>query len=276
MVRSMTGYGLVQGWWRKVGAVFILFVLLAEAGAQPSPAASAAFDAYVRRMELRLGRHEPPEAGGAREQLLRGEMVVEDRRPHAEVIAPGAMLHHWRGMAFVAGARAQDFERLMKDFDGYPKYYSPQILRAEMLERAGDRFRVRLRVRQRHVLTVVMDTTYEVAFGRVDGRAGYSVSRSTQVSEIERVGTGSEHSLLLGQEHGYLWRLNSYWSYVERDGGLYMEIESASLTRDIPHGLGWIVAPFVQSIPRESLEFTLRRTGEELREMQQVKYRRGR
>jgi len=37
-----------------------------------------------------------------------------------------------------------------------------------------------------------------------------------------------------------------------------MQIESVSLTRSIPAGLGWAVAPFVESVPRESLEFTLR------------------
>jgi hypothetical protein len=30
-----------------------------------------------------------------------------------------------------------------------------------------------------------------------------------------------------------------------------------SLSRAIPAGLGWIVGPFVTSIPKESLEFTL-------------------
>jgi hypothetical protein len=30
-----------------------------------------------------------------------------------------------------------------------------------------------------------------------------------------------------------------------------------SLSRRIPIGLGWLIDPFVTSIPRESLEFTL-------------------
>jgi hypothetical protein len=54
--------------------------------------------------------------------------------------------------------------------------------------------------------------------------------------------------------------MNTYWSYEERDGGLYMQIESVTLTRSIPNGLAWIVRPFVESIPRESLEFTLSAT----------------
>jgi hypothetical protein len=60
------------------------------------------------------------------------------------------------------------------------------------------------------------------------------------------------------EDHGFLWRMNTYWSWQERDGGLYLQVESVSLTRGIPVGLGWAVRPFVESIPRESLEFTLR------------------
>jgi hypothetical protein len=60
------------------------------------------------------------------------------------------------------------------------------------------------------------------------------------------------------EEHGFLWRLNTYWSYEERDGGLYLQIESISLSRSIPLGLGWALRPYVESVPRESLEFTLR------------------
>ena len=66
------------------------------------------------------------------------------------------------------------------------------------------------------------------------------------------------------QGGGYLWRLNSYWRFEERDGGVYLECESVSLTRDIPFGLGWIVGPFVTSLPRESLEFTLQTTRKKL------------
>ena len=71
-------------------------------------------------------------------------------------------------------------------------------------------------------------------------------------------GTVAERALSPSEEHGFLWRLNTYWSYEERDGGLYMQIESVSLTRSIPTGFGWLVRPFVESVPRESLEFTLR------------------
>jgi hypothetical protein len=115
-----------------------------------------------------------------------------------------------------------------------------------------------MRVRQRHVVTVVLDTTYDVDFGRLDPSHGYSSSQSTRIVEIDAPGTPEERALTSDEEHGFLWRLNTYWSYEERDGGLYMQIESVSLTRSIPPGLGWMIGPFVESVPRESLEFTLR------------------
>ena len=66
------------------------------------------------------------------------------------------------------------------------------------------------------------------------------------------------------EEHGYMWRQNTYWSCEERDGGLYIQIESITLSRSFPKGLGWAIGPFMESVPRETLEFTLRSTGNAL------------
>jgi len=57
-----------------------------------------------------------------------------------------------------------------------------------------------------------------------------------------------------------LWRINSYWRLLERDGGTYVQCESISLTRGLPPIIGRLISPFVTSIPRESLEFTLTTT----------------
>jgi hypothetical protein len=240
--------------------------------ASGSPAANSAFNAYADSLAARLiSQHGEPQefvsalSPDAAQRLRQGELIVE-RLTRGDGAQQGALLHHWRGTAFVAGASAGDFERLMRDFTAYPQRFGPQVIRAQLLSHVGDHYSALLRVRQHHVLTVVMDTTYDIDFGRFDARRGYSTSRSTRIVEIDGAGTPHECELTAGEEHGFLWRLNSYWSYVEADGGLYMQIESVSLTRDIPRGLGWIVSPFVQSIPRESLEFTLSATRNALRE----------
>jgi hypothetical protein len=237
--------------------------------AQPTPEAVAAFNAYASTVESRLAQqHRSDDAflasGPANEtaRLRSGEYIVE-QLTRAEL--SGSLLHHWRGTAFVPGATAADFERLMQNFQAYPQHFSPQVLQATLIAHRGDRMQASMRVRQKHILTAVLDTTYDITYGQLDKQHGYSVSRSTRIVEIDSPGTTSERALNASEEHGFLWHLNTYWSYEEKDGGLYLQIEAISLTRSIPHGLGWVIRPYIESIPRESLEFTLRSTGNALR-----------
>lgn len=242
--------------------------------AEPSRAAVAAFHAYCETVESRLARQHrsqgtflalPTEnTAQVLARLRGGEVMIEQvRTPEADVA--GAMMHHWRGTAFIAGATPADFERLMRNFDAYPQHFAPQVLAARTISSKDDRLEAWMRVRQRHVITVVMDATYDIVYGHLDGRHGYSISRSTQIEEMEPVAGGGERALGPDEEHGFLWALNTYWSYEERDGGLYVQIEAVSLTRSIPRGLGWVVGPFVESVPRESLAFTLHAACEALR-----------
>jgi len=259
--------------WRTGWALTVLLVFPGSVFCEPTPSAVASFDSYIQALEKRLDRQHHSSDGiaavdeaDARRRLRRGESIIEQLTPDSGEELSRALLHHWRGTAFVAGAKASDVERLLRDFESYPHHYRPEVLRGKVLSGQGDNLVGLMRVRQHHVLTVVMDTTYDVSFGRLDAHHGFSASRSTQIHEIESPGSGSERAQSAKEEHGFLWRLNNYWSYAEADGGLYLQIESVSLTRDIPHGLGWAVRPFIRSIPRESLEFTLNSTEKALAE----------
>jgi hypothetical protein len=256
-------------------AVLLALFLSHPLCAQPTPAAGAAFNAYTGRLESRLAlQHRSAEtfltpaaldSESDRTRLQRGEPIIERLTPSAGAEVSGSLLHHWRGTAFVPGAKAADFERLMRDFPSYPQHFSPQVLQAGLLSQRGDRVEGWMRVRQHHVITVVMDTAYDITYGRLDSAHGYSISRSTRIAEIYGPGTSAERALNPNEEHGFLWRQNTYWSYEEKDGGLYLQIESVSLTRSIPHGLGWAIRPYIESIPRDSLEFTLRSACKALR-----------
>ena len=254
----------------RVASAALLLPCLVSApharGEGPTAAASAAFNAYSKAVESRLAeQHRSPDSFLAlshpeREtaRLQAGAFVIEQITPPQGADLPGAMLHHWRGTAFAPGATASDFVRLMQNYNAYPRNFAPDVLQAKSLTPPGNHMQAWMRVRQQHVITVVMDTTYDVTFGQLDPQHGYSISRSTRIDEIASPGTASEHVLTPGEEHGFLWRLDTYWSYEERDGGLYLQIETVSLTRSIPLGLGWVIGPYVESVPRESLEFTLR------------------
>lgn len=253
------------------GALFLLSTNSLSAAA-PTPQAVSAYNAYIATIESRLFRQHasanaflaPVTTTQSQARLRAGELLVEQIADPATVNPPAAMLHHWRGTAFAPGAKAADFERVMKDFGAYPQHFSPSVLKAGIqehsIDRGNERFRVFMRIRQHHVITVVLDTTYDVTFGSLDPRHGYSISRSTSISEIDAPGKPGERALSADEDHGFLWRLNTYWSYEERAEGLYMQIETVSLTRSVPPGLAWAVQPFLKSVPRGSLEATLRST----------------
>ena len=59
-------------------------------------------------------------------------------------------------------------------------------------------------------------------------------------------------------------RLDSYWRFQEKDGGVYVECRAISLTRDVPKGLGWIIEPIVRQLPGQSLTNTLTATRQAL------------
>ncbi len=132
----------------------------------------------------------------------------------------------------------------------YPRLFAPQVVEARALPLGSDGMKAVIRVRQKHVITVVIDTSYDVKFEQLDTRHGYSTSRSTRIDEIDRPGTDHGRALAPAEDHGFLWRLNTYWTCQQRDGGLYLQIESVSLSRSIPTGLGWALRPYVTSVPR--------------------------
>jgi len=66
--------------------------------------------------------------------------------------------------------------------------------------------------------------------------------------------------LLADTGHGFLLRRYSYWRFQEREGDVCVECRAISLTRDVPLGLGWIIGPIIQELPKESLLSTLEAT----------------
>jgi len=42
----------------------------------------------------------------------------------------------------------------------------------------------------------------------------YSRSYSTRIAEVEDAGTPEERERQVGDDHGYLWRLYTYWRFV--------------------------------------------------------------
>jgi hypothetical protein len=257
----------------------ILLASLPSRAVDLKPETDAAFNRYVRLSEQRMqiGLRSGPflwadglpvqQREDVYERLRRGEVVIErmetlDRG--ASMPVPGGLIHHWVGVVFIHGASLKQTLALLQNYDEHSRLYAPRVLGSKLIQHNGDDFNVFLRLRDTKIVTVVLDTEYDVHYIRMDPARAYSRSYSTRVAEVEGAGQPGEHEKPVGHDSGYLWRLNSYWHFWERDGGVFVQLEAISLTRDIPDGLGWLVRPFISSIPRESLVFTLSRTREAL------------
>jgi hypothetical protein len=263
-------------WARALAACLVLAAGVAPSGAELKPETIAAFDRYVRATEARIGAEvrDPrrflyvdtvpaPRRRTLAADLSAGKLLIERMRSDEQgqaVEVPHGLIHHWLGVVFVPGGTVEAALALLQDYDRHAEIYQPAIERSRVLERQGDRFRVFLRFFMKKVIGVTIDSDHDALFTRVDDTRAHSRIVSTRVQEVQQAGTPSERQLPEGNDGGYLWRINSYWRFLERDGGVYVQCESVTLSRDIPFGLGWVVGPFVTSIPRESLTFTLETT----------------
>ena len=264
----MTGIARLTG----AALLFGLFSPATGHAADLQPQTAAAFDRYLHAIEaqmtarsefLRIDTGSDRARRAAHDALARGELIIEVIGPSETGISrdvPDGLLHHWVGTVFVPGTTLDAALTLLQDYDQHARIYAPAVSGSRLLAHDGDRFRMHLRFTMTRIITVVVDTDNQAVFTRDARDRVHSRIRSTRIAQVENAGRPGEHERPVGHDDGYLWRLNTYWRLLERDGGVYIECESISLTRDIPFGFGWIVGPFVTSLPKDSLEFTLERT----------------
>jgi hypothetical protein len=196
-------------------------------------------------------------------ELKRGDVKMKklETRENGEPIrCPGGMIHHWVGLIFIPGAKLDQVLGILEDYDRHSAYYTPDVERSKLESRDGDHFRVFLRFRRHKVITVVLNTEHDVQYYRDSPERAHSRSSAVRIAEVENPGESDEREKTPGDDGGFLWRMETWWRMEERNGGVYVQSEVASLTRNIPTGLGWLIGPFVTSIPRESLTFTLEAT----------------
>jgi hypothetical protein len=173
-----------------------------------------------------------------------------------EIEVPGGIIHHWAGTVFVPGAKLEEVLRFTQNYYQHPQYYD-EVVAASVLVHEGDFFRVRLKLKRKKVITVFYNTENEIRYQMHGPKRASCKSVATKIRELDNPGTPKEREIPVGEDRGFLWRLNAYWRYQEVEDGVIVECESLSLSRTIPTGLGWVVRPFMESIPKESLEAAL-------------------
>lgn len=254
-----------------LGLFVVAWIATSLRAAELRPATLQSFERYVRLTEARIDserrerflwidRLAADRRADIAKQFEQGEVVVEQletRDNGRQIDIPSGMVHHWVSAAFVPGATLAQTVAFAQDYDHHAELFQPAVARSRLLRRNGNTFLVAFRFVQKRIITVVTDVESEAHFVALDPSRVEARVYATRIAEVEDAFSSNERVVRPDEGHGYLWRMNTYCRFVQRDGGVYIEFESLSLSRDLPTGIGWMVRPFVTSVPRDSLVFTL-------------------
>jgi len=239
---------------------------------QLKPQTVEAFDEYIREAEAGMaqalhgsGPFLWSEASPERAQLVReGQVVAQFWAGQGPVKVPSGLIHDWIGAVFIPATNLKTTLALIQDYNNHKNIYKPEVIASKLISNRGNDFRISLRLLKKKIVTVVLDTDHEVNYRSLDATRWLCRSYTTRIAEVEYAGTPKERVLPPDTGNGFLWRLYSYWRFQERKNGVYVECRAISLTRDVPLGLGWIIEPIIQKLPKESLIKTLEATRQAL------------
>ncbi|HLK22832.1 MAG TPA: hypothetical protein VKT81_27995 [Bryobacteraceae bacterium] len=225
------------------------------------------FDKYISNLESRLSPRWHGEnflwsdTSPQRDQLQKGNVVVQPAHGNGTVTLKNALIQDWMGAIFIPSANLASVLAVAQDYARHAEIYKPEVAAAILRSRTGNDFSVYMRiVKSKFFLTDVLNTEHEIHFVPLDGKRVYSKAYSTRIAEVNDPGSEKERELPVGKDRGLLWRLYGYWFYEERDGGVIVECESITLTRDVPFGMGHLLSPIVHGLPAESLRKGLEST----------------
>jgi hypothetical protein len=262
----------------KTAGVVLFSGMLVCLAAQPVQAAelkketAAAFDRYIGASEGRIKselHNEPflfidelPETRRveAYAQLRKGQVLVQQVNTKEQghpIEVPDGLIHDWIGLLFIPNASLAQTLAVVQDYDNHQNIYRPEVRHSKLLQRNGDNFKVFVQLYKKSLVAVVINADFDINYERFGTNRAVSRSYSTRLAEVENAGHTDERELPVDDAHGYLWRLYSYWRFEEKDGGVYVQLESIGLSRAVPAIIGWLVTPLLRSIPRGTISSLL-------------------
>lgn len=228
------------------------------------------FDSYARQTEAVLGQRwdgklpflSLQEHPADQTAVLNGQLWIQPGSTSNPLSVYDGLVHDWVGAVFIPNMKVSKVVEIMQNFDRHSQIY-PEVKRSQLISRQGGDIKGYWRLeRKESVVTAVLDVTQEAHWREIAPGKWICRAYAKDVSEVQDPGTPEEKVLPVGQGRGFLWRLYAYWSVEPKNGGVLAECRTLSLSRDVPAVLSWMVKPFVQSFPRDSLASTLEHTRE--------------
>ena len=128
---------------------------------------------------------------------------------------PNGLIHDWIGAAFIPGATVEQTLALVQDYDNHKNIYKPEVMDSRLISHHGDDYTIFLRLLKKKIITVVLDTYHDVHYQRVRDDQWFCRSYTTRIAEVDDAGTAKEKIYPPDTGYGFLWRLYSYWRFME-------------------------------------------------------------
>jgi hypothetical protein len=211
-----------------------------------TPPTIAAWNACVATTEARIGR-----------ELASWHRSLEVEEPRGITTGvDGGTISHWRGSVFLPGVQLEPLLNRLRN----PREQGPHqedVLAVRVLDRTPDSVDLFIRMTRTKIVTVTYDTEHHVEYRRHGPTRASSRSVATRIAEVEDPADPEGSGRTPGEDRGFLWRMNAYWRYEQVNGGVIVDLESITLSRGIPLGLGTVVRPLINRVARESMSRTL-------------------
>jgi len=171
-----------------------------------------------------------------------GKPVVEPRENRD---IAGGSIHHYSGVMHLQGATIEDVRRIVQDYANYPKYFKPDVSKGSGTPGpdstpADEHFTSHISLAQSTLwINVSYDCVYDTHFLRPEPRRWLAKSTAASIKEWLDAKDVSQGYYPEGEDHGFLWRTNTYWFVRENNGGVDLQLDSITLSRPIPTGFAW-------------------------------------
>ncbi len=195
-------------------------------------------------------------------RVRNGEILIAPIGENPKIV-PHGLIHHWIGTIFLPRTTLEDVLSVVRDYDKYQSFYAPNVFDSKLLHKVGTDDAFALHMLNNAVVTkFALDAEFQTSYKQLDESRWYSVGHSTRIREVEQYGQPNQHELPPDTGHGFIWRLYNVARFQQQDGGVYVELEAAALSRDVPAALRWAVNPAVRRASRGSLLVSLQKTQE--------------
>jgi len=241
------------------GTLLLLLSAKFLPAAEPKQETLRAWDEYIRTLDVerenRINGNGPflrvDESPDLQRRVQRNELVVTNHDPRK---VPQGMIHHWVGGMFIRNTSLDQAMSVLTNYPRYSEVYKQLLKNCSVVERNGDDIKLSVVAVQKALsVTAAVSTDNQIHIVRLDSKRVLITSSATRIQEIANYGQSSEHAFPEDRRPGYVWRAVVNERLEERDGGVYVELETVALSRGIPLEFRWLIKPITDELPRKMM-----------------------